>query len=440
MSNALAIAGVSAVLKDLLDSGMIDHRITDTLGQGVTVSVLAPDAIQLGTEVTPRLNLFLHQVTPNAAWRNVGLPSRDAAGRGISNPPLALDLHYLLTAYAGADLQAEILLGYAMQLLHETPVLARDAIRTALNPPGPPVTGGLLPSVYQALRASDLADQVEQIKITPETMNAEELSKLWTALQSHYRPTATYMATVVLIESKKAARSSLPVLTRGPVDTVTHRERGVVAQPDVVPPFPEIESIALPHSRIAAQLGDTLTFNGHDLDGLAGQYRLLLSNPRLGFDQQIAPEVASSGMRSSVQFVLPNTPAVFPAGTHAATVQLRKAGEPAPRVSNTVPLTIAPGITSLPASINLDAQGDLTVTPACAPQVLPTQRVSLILGDAEALAEPFTALTATPSFVFRAFPTGTYWVRLRVDGVDSLLIDRSTTPPSFSGPQLQVLP
>ena len=29
MSNALAIAGVSAVLKDLLDSGMIDHKITD---------------------------------------------------------------------------------------------------------------------------------------------------------------------------------------------------------------------------------------------------------------------------------------------------------------------------------------------------------------------------------------------------------------------------
>ena len=52
----------------------------------------------------------------------------------LANAPLALDLHYLLSVYSGGDLHAEILLGYAMQLLHEMPVLTRDAIRTALNP------------------------------------------------------------------------------------------------------------------------------------------------------------------------------------------------------------------------------------------------------------------------------------------------------------------
>ena len=35
MSNALAIAGVTAALKDLLDSGLIDQAVTDTLGAGV---------------------------------------------------------------------------------------------------------------------------------------------------------------------------------------------------------------------------------------------------------------------------------------------------------------------------------------------------------------------------------------------------------------------
>ena len=53
----------------------------------------------------------------------------------LSNPPLALNnLHYLLSAYSGGDLHAEILLGYAMQLLHEMPVLTRAAIRTAPTP------------------------------------------------------------------------------------------------------------------------------------------------------------------------------------------------------------------------------------------------------------------------------------------------------------------
>jgi len=80
MSNALAIAGVTAVIKDLLDSGLIDHAITDTLGAGVTVTTQAPDTVSLDSQVAPQLNLFLHQVTPNVAWRNAALPSRDAGG------------------------------------------------------------------------------------------------------------------------------------------------------------------------------------------------------------------------------------------------------------------------------------------------------------------------------------------------------------------------
>ena len=136
MSNALAIAGVTAVLRDLLDSGMIDHAVTDAMGQGVTVTAIAPDRIPLeGADARPQLNVFMHQATPNAALRNAALPSRDRNGNRISNPPLALDLHYLVTAYGASDLQAEVLLGYAMHLLHETPMLSRDKIRIALNPP-----------------------------------------------------------------------------------------------------------------------------------------------------------------------------------------------------------------------------------------------------------------------------------------------------------------
>ena len=106
------------------------------LGSSVTVSVLAPDrVVPPSASEASQINLFLYLVTPNPGWRNEQLPSRDASGRQrLTNPPLALDLHYLLSVYSGGDLHAEILLGYAMQLLHEMPVLTRDAIRTALNP------------------------------------------------------------------------------------------------------------------------------------------------------------------------------------------------------------------------------------------------------------------------------------------------------------------
>ena len=132
MSSPLAIGAVSAVLRNLLDNGLVD--ISGTLGP-VTVSALAPDRIDVDeANFAPRLNLFMHQVLPNAAWRNRELPARAPTGERISNAPLALDLYYLVTAYGVADFQAEILLGYAMHLLHERSVLLRHAAKNAAIP------------------------------------------------------------------------------------------------------------------------------------------------------------------------------------------------------------------------------------------------------------------------------------------------------------------
>ena len=211
MSSALAIASVTRVLKDLLNDGMIDHDVSGTVGGNVIVSALPPDRI----DVTPantesRLNIFMYQAVPNTGWNNIGFPSRNSRGDRITNPPLALNLHYLLTAYGADELHSEILLGYGMQLMHEIPVLGREAIRTSLAPPSDLSTGGLPPELL-ALSTSELAEQIEQIKITPMVLNIEELSKLWTTFESKYRPTACYMVSVVLIESKKSTKASLPV-------------------------------------------------------------------------------------------------------------------------------------------------------------------------------------------------------------------------------------
>ena len=104
-----------------------------------------------------------------------------------------------MTAYGGDDFVSEILLGYGMQVLHETPVLTRDAIRAALAP-NRRLPAGAAPA-FMALTAADLADQVEMVKIVPEALNIEELSKLWSAFQTHYRTAAAYRVSVVLIES-----------------------------------------------------------------------------------------------------------------------------------------------------------------------------------------------------------------------------------------------
>ena len=231
MSSPLAVGAVSAVLRNFLDNGMID--VGAPLSP-VKVTAVAPDLIKLDDpDQPPSLNLFLYRTSLNQGWAEVGLPSFDSNGSRISSPPLALNLHYLLTAYGQSDFQAEILLGYAMHLLHERPVLDRAAIRRALDPS--PLGSSILPPAFQALTASDLADQVDNVTITYEPMDTEEMARLWSAIQSHYRPTAPYLVSVVLIEARKPSQKALPVLSRGPVDLATGRERGVVVEPSLVP-------------------------------------------------------------------------------------------------------------------------------------------------------------------------------------------------------------
>jgi len=186
MSSALAIAAVTASLKDRLNNGLLDQDLSHIGSFAVTAQ--PPDRISTGTTETNVLNLFLYQVTPNLGWRNVDLPSRDNGGGRTTNPPLALDLHYLLSAYGSQDMNAEILLGYAMQLLHEYPGLSRQQLRTALGNPTPPVEGTLLPGPFGTMSAVDLAEQLELIKISPQYLSGEDLSKLWTAMQARYPP------------------------------------------------------------------------------------------------------------------------------------------------------------------------------------------------------------------------------------------------------------
>ena len=49
MSSAVAIAAVTAVLKELLVNGLIDHDLTASLGD-VIVTAMAPDRITTGAD------------------------------------------------------------------------------------------------------------------------------------------------------------------------------------------------------------------------------------------------------------------------------------------------------------------------------------------------------------------------------------------------------
>ena len=122
MSNPLAIAAVSNTLRALIDRGLSD---------GTTVTLLPPDLG--GANVTGnQVNIFLYQVAVSPAWRNMDMPGKTRPGE-TAMPPLALNLYYLLTVFAGDnfdDTASQSLIGRAMSLLNDHPVLGRERSRS----------------------------------------------------------------------------------------------------------------------------------------------------------------------------------------------------------------------------------------------------------------------------------------------------------------------
>lgn len=435
MTTAMGLAAVTVSLRHVLEEGLVTQNISGLLGSTVSVTSLPPDrVVSAGGTESPQLNLFLHRVSPNAGWRNEGLPSRDNSGRHrLRNAPLALDLHYLLTAYSGGDLHAEVLLGSAMLWLHGASVLPREAIRRALAPAGSPGS-----PLERALAESGLAEQVELIKITQEVMDTDELSKLWTSTQSHLRPTVAYRVTALLIEATDPVVSPLPVLTRGPIDPATRRERGIVVEPSLLAAVPTLESVEPTGKQPVAHLNAAVVLTGHHLDGAART--VLLSCDRFDIESSV-PALAGANANEAT-FTWPAADAaLYPVGVYRVGLSVVRPGEAAPRESNRLAMTLAPQITGLPLSVARAADGSASFSLNCLPAVRPGQTVSLLLGDQAFAPDAITAVTTTLSFHIEQAPVsplGGHLARLRVDGIDSPIIDRSAHPPVFLNQRITV--
>ena len=436
MSNALAIASVTAVLKGLLQNATTDtqHNINMKVSQVVNVTAISPSRITKpdGEEV-PQLNLFLYQIAPNAALRNLGLPSRGERGERLTNPPLALDLYYLLTAYGKLDFEAEIILGYAMQVFHEMPVLSREVIRNILaQPPDESKPAN-------ALKGSDLADQIEQIKLSPQTMNAEETSKLWTAIGTGYRPSMAYQASLILIEGYNSVRHSLPVLTIGKDDS------GVISQTNAISPhpnFPVLTEVRLSNGQISAVLGDILTIKGYNLE--APDAAVFFMNRLLEKPFKVSPLPDRAPHASKVQLPKdsyredPARPETrinpeddWQAGFYRLWMVFGSGIDR--RTTNDLVISLAPNISEIAKNVeSTDENKIIDVT--FKPKLHQGQKASLLLGSLEFMPDAYD--TSVPSvakltFHLGSIPVGKYIARLRIDGVDSPFIDRSKKPPSF---------
>ncbi|MDY7092000.1 MAG: DUF4255 domain-containing protein [Acidobacteriota bacterium] len=433
MSNFLAVATVSEVLRSILDEGT-----TDAVPEvQVNVSILRPDEVDDG-DGQGHVSLFLYQVMPHPSLRNQAMPTRSSGGALVRTPQTALTLRYLLTFAGDSSRQvAERLLGAAVAELEARPVLDRDLIRRVIQ----------TQQVSKPFLAqSDLVEEVDLVKLTPLALELEELSKLWSVFfQVPYALSVAYEASVVLLEPRRAApQTALPVHgpVPGPEPGEVHDGRTLFVDPFRRPLIEAVVPAAGAGEPLVA--GSTVTLRGRQLRGEVTHVtvggRRLAPPPADPGDTEIevpltAPPVPEESLRAGV------------VGVQVVHERLR--GEPPVAVrdveSNVAPFVLRPRITAV-ATDNVEDDDDNThsadIELTLEPPVGKRQRVVLVLNELMVSSPPAPPPDRPPrAYSFEApsrdvegEPESTaqltiavsrvrpddYLVRVQVDGAESL--------------------
>ncbi|MFD0261699.1 DUF4255 domain-containing protein [Kitasatospora indigofera] len=385
MSDALAVAAVTETLRAVLQ-GALDRTVP-----GAVVTLLPPDEVTGGCG----LNVFLFRTSLDGGWLNT---DPDGTRPGESRRPLLpLVLHYLLTPYDTGDTQgstAHRVLGAAMSALHDHPALA------------PADLGSAAPF-------SNLHRQSEPVRVGPVALDLADTAHLWTALRGRLRPSAVYEVRPVLIESTVPGRTPLPVVRRG------EHDRGPEAAAGSAGRWPALAMAGVP----ATLPGHDLVLTGYCL--AAGVPALRLTHPLHG---NLLVEDVRPVSDTEVHATLPGA---IGAGTWSAVLVLT-GPDGTEAATKAVPVGVAPRITgTLPLPVVRDADGTALLKVTCETPAHPGQRIELLVGEVPVPAEPFARATRTLGFRLAGARPGRYPLRLRVDGVDSPLLDATSEQPRF---------
>jgi hypothetical protein len=411
MSNYLAVATVTKAFAQLLDTA-----VKSAVDSASAVTQRPDPGAQAAC-----VDLFLYQVTPNAALRNSDLPTRNSPGQVVTRPSSALDLHYLLSFYGdNSKFEPQRMLGAVVRAVSAEPGLTRDRILSVSKDDNGDKMSG-----------SNLADAVEQVKFSLQSLSIDELSRIWSIFyQVPYALSLGYVATVVTIESEETVLASQPVLKRGQTDQGVETQLG---------PFPALESwhigedpddvarLRLP-SYPSARLGTILTLRGKDLGGES--LLVQFANPHLANNPIAIPASLTTNRPNELKVVIPSVNPVAPnswvAGIHFVSIIVSSGGTT--RSTNSLPLPFAPQLSALAPSAR-DGDGNVVVTVTPAPIVRARQTAFLALPDRDVASSARVNDTDPLEFSVSNPAAGTVVARLRIDGVDSMQFKAQGVPP-----------
>jgi hypothetical protein len=174
MSSYHVIWTVSRSLQQMLWSEFnADPVLRAIVGSAAAIVLTNPTDVQ--RDPANRLSLWLYQITENEHVKNQP-PARATRDNLTQVPPLALNLFYLVTPFAGPAEADQLVLGKIMQVMYD------NAIVLVRNVPD--------------------AD-FEELRIVLCRLTLEELTRIWEALGEPYRLSVCYEVRVMHVESSR---------------------------------------------------------------------------------------------------------------------------------------------------------------------------------------------------------------------------------------------
>lgn len=438
MSNFLSIATVTEAFRQVLNEAAADSGIAGAIATAVRPTSGSNNG-QPGNPPTVGVNLYLYQVTPNGAFRNMDAPTRRSDGSLLQPSRSAYDLHYLLTFYGSdTNLEQHRIMGNVLRVLHSVPVLTRKRIES-------------VKMSFAFLAAGNLETEVDTVKLNIIPLSLEELSKIWSVFfQTTYNLSLAFQASVVFIDGKEISTPALPVLSRN-----------VYVQPFQQPVIEQVLTQKNPADEPLPSLpnlvGDTVVLRGRQLRGEVTRIRIggqeitpdEVSENQIKFTLDMPPFAVQS-LRAGVQGVQVVHPLMM--GTPPT--------EHTGKESNVAAFVLIPTITANAVPVSNHVVDGVTlctndITLNFTPRVGVNQRVVLLLNEfnpplarppfAYRFDVPFTppnpADTSVASIETRVaeVAAGDYLVRVQVDGAESPL-DPGADPdnPFFSDPKVTI--
>jgi hypothetical protein len=316
----LDLSSITDDLIDMLTSSMNSSPLwVDNGGTiprfNISPSGAMPESVRNASDGNCQLSLYLLHVSPDKFQRN------GQSGQTNRQLPLALDLYYLLTAFAGSDYHHEQqAMSIALRCLHERPIVKHPN---------------------------------KEYTLTLEVQSADDMARLWQALSTPLRLSTVYKASVIFMTPSETIPPAGPPprkigLSVDPTQLpVTGGARVFGVSSTVAADVPpgatpsDVGLVAWGASASVARAGDNMVLTGAGLD-LPEFSHVYLVNPD-------ATELEVSAWRTpptaepQVRLRLPAAVGAAPGATPTPGIYSLRVGSDAPATvrSNAVPLSIA---------------------------------------------------------------------------------------------------